>query len=84
VDYPVILGCPWLSHHVAEISFSRKQVILRKSNGQYVTINPLSAAHSDIEETQLSFLGDGTSLPSDSHLWYKCQRNDRLLMHSCS
>ena len=68
VDYPVILGCPWLSHHVAEISFSKKQVILRKSNGQYVTINPLSAAHSDIEETQLSFLGDGPSLPLDRKL----------------
>jgi predicted aspartyl protease len=23
-DYPLILGCPWLSHHDAEISFSRK------------------------------------------------------------
>ena len=49
-DYPLILGCPWLSHHVAEISFSRKQVVLRKANGQYVAINTLiDVANSDID-----------------------------------
>jgi hypothetical protein len=38
-DYPLFLGCPWLSHHVAENSFSRKQVVLGKTNGQFVAIN---------------------------------------------
>jgi hypothetical protein len=67
-DYPLILGCPWLSHHVAVISFSRKQVVFRKTNGKSVAINTLDAQHSDIEEPQLSFLGDNPSLPSDCHL----------------
>jgi hypothetical protein len=25
VDYPLILGCPWLNHHVAEISFQESK-----------------------------------------------------------
>ena len=55
-DYPLILGCPWLSHHVAEISFSRKQVVLRKANGQFVAINTLDVPLPDLDESQLSML----------------------------
>jgi hypothetical protein len=67
-DYPFKLGCSWLRHHVAEISFSRKQVVLRKTNGQNVAINTLDALHSEIDESQLRFLGDSPSLPSVCHL----------------
>jgi hypothetical protein len=67
-DYPLILGCPWLSHHVAELFFSRKQMVLHKTNGQYVAINTLDAPHSEIDESQLSLLGDSPSLPSVCHL----------------
>ena len=53
-DYPLILGCPWLSHHVAEIKFSRKQVDLKKTTGQFVAINTLDVPLPDLEESQLS------------------------------
>jgi predicted aspartyl protease len=53
-DYPLILGCPWLSHYVAEISFSRKQVVLKKTNGQFVAINTFDVPSPDLEESQLS------------------------------
>jgi hypothetical protein len=69
-DYPLILGCPWLSHHVAEISFSRKQVVLRKTNGQYVAINTLDTRQPDLEESQLLMLGDSPSLPLVCSLLY--------------
>jgi hypothetical protein len=57
-DYPLILGCPWLSHHVAEISFSRKQAVLKKTNGQFVALNTLDVPLPDLEESQLSMLGN--------------------------
>jgi predicted aspartyl protease len=60
-DYPLILGCPWLSHHVAKISDSRKQVILQKTNGQFVAINTLDIPQPDLEESQLSMLGNYAS-----------------------
>jgi hypothetical protein len=63
-DYPMILGCPWLSHHVAEISFSRKLVVLMKTNGQFVAFNTLDIPQPDLEESQLSMLRDSPSLPS--------------------
>ena len=63
-DYPLILGCPWLSHHVAEILFSRKQVVLRKTNGQFVAINTLEIPLPDLEESQLSMLGNDETLTS--------------------
>jgi predicted aspartyl protease len=65
-DYPLILGCPWLSHHVAEISFSRKQVVLRKANGQYVAINTLDVPTPDLDESQLSMLKTKEKLASAS------------------
>jgi hypothetical protein len=63
-DYPLVLGCPWLSHHVAEISFSRKQVVLKKTNGQFVEINTLDVPLPDLEESQLSMLGKDETLAS--------------------
>jgi hypothetical protein len=40
-DYPLILGNPWLNLHYADISYQRKQVILRKRgpHGQHYIIN---------------------------------------------
>ena len=35
--YPLVLGNPWLNQHSADISYQRKQVILRKPDGpQYI------------------------------------------------
>jgi predicted aspartyl protease len=53
-DNPLILGCPWLSHHVAEIFFSRKQAVIKKTNGQFVAINTIYVTSPDLEESQLS------------------------------
>ena len=65
-NYPIILGCPWLSHHVAEIYFSRKQVVLRKTNGQFVAINTLDVPIPDLDESQLSMLKTDEKLASAS------------------
>jgi hypothetical protein len=49
-DYPLVLGNPWLNKHSADISYQRKQVILRKPgpdgrtdpHGQHYIINSIS------------------------------------------
>jgi hypothetical protein len=40
-DYPLFVGNPWLTRHSADISYQRKQVILRKQgpDGQHNIIN---------------------------------------------
>jgi ribosome biogenesis SPOUT family RNA methylase Rps3 len=40
-DYPLVLGNPWLNKHSADVSYQRKQVILRKPgpDGQHYIIN---------------------------------------------
>jgi hypothetical protein len=37
--YPLVLGNPWLNQHSANISYQRKQVILRKPDGPQYIIN---------------------------------------------
>jgi hypothetical protein len=40
-DYPLVMGNPWLNWHIADISYQRQQVILRKPgpDGQHYIIN---------------------------------------------
>jgi pyruvate formate-lyase activating enzyme-like uncharacterized protein len=43
---------------------SRKQVVLRKTNGQFVAINTLDIPLPNMEESQLSMLGNDENLAS--------------------
>ena len=55
-DYPLVLGNPWLNRHNADISYQRKQVILRRPgpngtmdpNGQHYVINSCSDQSKDV------------------------------------
>jgi hypothetical protein len=38
---PLVLGNPWLNQHYADISYLRKQVILRKPDGPQYIINSI-------------------------------------------
>jgi hypothetical protein len=38
-DYILVLGNPWLNQHCADISYQRKQLILRKPDGPQFIIN---------------------------------------------
>ena len=59
-DYPFILGNPWLSKHCDDISYQRKQVILRKPgpDGQHYIINTFIDRAKQPLEPELCVMGE--------------------------
>jgi hypothetical protein len=65
-DYPLVLGNPWLNKHCADISYQRKQVILRKPgpygridpDGQYYVINTFVDKGKKPLEPELCVMGE--------------------------
>jgi hypothetical protein len=65
-DYPLVLGNPWLNRHNADISYQRKQVILRRPGpngsidpeGQHYVINSCSGKSKEIVEPELFAMGE--------------------------
>ena len=55
--YPLVLGNPWLNQHSADISYQRKQVILRKPDGpQYIITSYI--APKKMKEPELCVMGE--------------------------
>jgi predicted aspartyl protease len=59
-DYSLILGNPWLNHYEADMSFQRKHVVLKKSNGHYACIKTYDQEEQKDEDIHLNFLGEST------------------------
>jgi hypothetical protein len=65
-DYPLVLGNPWLNWHSADISYQRKQVILRKPGpngridpkGQHYVINSCVGRSKEPLEPELFVMGE--------------------------
>jgi hypothetical protein len=57
-SYPLVLGNPWLNQHSADISYQRKQVILRKPNGPQYIINSFTGKPKKKVEPELCVMGE--------------------------
>jgi predicted aspartyl protease len=42
-DYPLVLGNPWLLKYDADMSFLRKQVVLKRPDGRQICLNAITS-----------------------------------------
>jgi hypothetical protein len=63
-DYPLVLGNPWLLKYDADISFLRKQVVLKRPDGKQICLNAMTSKPLTVSDTEpyLGILGDESSL----------------------
>jgi hypothetical protein len=68
--YPLILGNPWLTKHHADLSFLRKQIVLKRLVGRQICLNAMTSKPQSITETEpyLGILGDEPVLETTSDM----------------
>jgi hypothetical protein len=69
-DYHLVLGNPWLLKYDADISFLRKQVVLKRQDGKQICLNAMTSKPQTISYTEpyLGILGDEPVLETTSDI----------------